>query len=142
MTKIKQLLRHRTGDSSVEFIFVSAALLFLFATLVTALVYVMAYYNAAFVARRVVRDIEVAGQYNATEVQTMLDANGASNLENLSVSVNADYFSETKIQLRDTFAVSLHAEYPIGILTFGEDTVYMMLPINVRLKGMSEVYWK
>lgn len=142
MAKIKRLLRCKTGDSPIEFIFVSAALLFLFATLVTALIYVMAYYNAAFVARRVVRDIEVVGQYNATEVQTMLDANGASNLENLRVTVDAAYFSETKIQLRDTFAVSLYAEYPIGILTFGADTIYIRLPINVRLQGMSEVYWK
>jgi hypothetical protein len=126
----------------MEFIMTSAVLILVFAMLVSALVYVIQYYNASFICRKVVRSIEVSGQYNAAEVNNLVDDLGGDALTNLRVSVSASYFSGRKIQLRNSFTVTLTATYRIAILRFGSSPLYLNLPIKVRLAGMSEVYWR
>lgn len=140
--RLRKLLRRKDGDSAVEFIMTSAVLILVFAMLVSALVYVTQYYNASFICRKVVRNIEVSGQYNAAEVNALADELGGDALTNLRVRVSASYFSGQKIQLRDDFTVSLTATYRIAILRFGRTPLYISLPIRVRLVGMSEVYWR
>jgi hypothetical protein len=140
--KLRSLLRRKNGDSAVEFIMTSAVLILVFAMLVSALVYVIQYYNASFICRKVVRSIEVSGQYNAAEVNNLVDDLGGDALTNLRVSVSASYFSGRKIQLRNSFTVTLTATYRIAILRFGSSPLYLNLPIKVRLAGMSEVYWR
>lgn len=140
--KLRRLLRHKEGDSAVEFIMTSAVLILVFSMLVSALVYVTQYYNASFIARKVVRNIEVSGQYNSAEVNNLVDDLGGDALTNLRISVSASYFSGRKIQLRDSFTVTLTANYRIAILRFGSSPLYLNLPIKVRLAGMSEVYWR
>jgi hypothetical protein len=140
--KLRSLLRRKNGDSAVEFIMTSAVLILVFAMLVSALVYVTQYYNASFICRKVVRSIEVGGQYNAAEGNLLVDDLGGDALSNLSVSVSASYFSGRKIQLRDSFTVTLTANYRIAILRFGGAPLYLDLPIKVKLAGMSEVYWR
>lgn len=140
--KLRELLRRKDGDSAVEFIMTSAVLILVFAMFVSALVYVTQYYNASFLCRKVVRSIEVSGQYNAVEVDTITDELGGDALSNLRIEVAANYFSGHKIQLRDSFTVTLTADYRIAILRFGGSPLYLNLPIKVRLVGMSEVYWR
>ena len=140
--RLRKLLRRKDGDSAVEFIMTSAVLILVFAMLVSALVYVTQYYNASFIARKVVRNIEVSGQYNSAEVNNLVDDLGGDALTNLRISVSASYFSGRKIQLRDSFTVTLTANYRIAILRFGSSPLYLNLPIKVRLAGMSEVYWR
>lgn len=140
--RLRRLLRRKDGDSAVEFIMTSAVLILVFAMLVSALVYVTQYYNASFICRKVARSIEVSGQYNAAEVNAITDDHGGDALSNLRVQVTASYFSGRKIQLRDSFTVTLTADYRIAILRFGSSPLYLDLPIKVRLTGMSEVYWR
>ena len=117
--RLRRLLRRKDGDSAVEFIMTSAVLILVFAMLVSALVYVIQYYNASFICRKVVRSNEVSAQYNAAEVNNLVDDLGGDALTNLRVSVSASYFSGRKIQLRNSFTVTLTATYRIAILRFG-----------------------
>jgi len=140
--KVRKILRRKDGSSAVEFIFTSAVLILVFAMLVSAMVYVMQYYNAAFITRKVVRNIEVTGQYDSVAANRLAREMGGDAFENLRIDVSAKYFKSRKIQLRDDFTVRLRAEYTIPIMRFGKSTQYVRLPIDVELQGMSEVYWK
>ena len=140
--KARHLLRQKRGDEAVSFLLTTAMLVLIFAVLVSAMVYIMQYYNASYICRRVVRNIEITGVYDETETRDIIDRMKNSDLEDLDVQVDATYFSGKKIQLRQTFSVTLTASYRITILELGENPIVMNLPIRVKVAGMSEVYWK
>ncbi|MPM08132.1 hypothetical protein SDC9_54444 [bioreactor metagenome] len=140
--KLKSLLRQKKGDEAVSFLLTTAMLVFIFATLVSAMIYIMQYYNASYVCRRVVRSIEITGQYDEAETMSIVNNLAGSGLEDVYVQVDAVYFSGSKIQLRQTFSVTLTGSYTITILELGENPIVMTLPIEVKVAGMSEVYWK
>ena len=119
-----------------------AMLVLIFACLVFALVYVTQFYSASYICRRVVRTIEVTGEYNEKNIRSLADELGGTALEDLDIPVDATYFSGRKIQLRDEFTVHLTACHRINILMLGADPVYIDLPIEIDLSGRSEVFWK
>ena len=135
-------LRERKGNSAVEFIFTTAMLILIFAVLVSALVYVTQFYSASYIARRVVRTIEITGEYDEQAIRTLADGLGGTALEDLNITVDATYFKDRKIQLRDEFTVHLDAVNRINILVMGDDPVSLDLPIEIDLSGRSEVFWK
>jgi Flp pilus assembly protein TadG len=141
-TKLCSYLRSRKGSSAVEFIATAAMLILTFAVLISALIYVTTYYNASYICRRVVRTIEVTGEYDAAEIDALADGLGGSAMDDLTIRVDAHYFRQHCIQLRDEFRVTLTANYTIRILQFGGRPIEVRLPINVGLSGRSEVYWK
>ena len=47
-----------------------------------------------------------------------------------------------KIQLRDEFTVRLSASYPIQLMMLGSRPIRLNLPIQLKLSGRSEVFWK
>ena len=140
--RLRSLLRQKKGDEAVSFLLTTAMLVFIFATLVSAMIYIMQYYNASYVCRRVVRSIEITGQYDETETMNIVNDMAGSGLEDIDVQVNAVYFSGRRIQLRQTFSVTLTGSYKITILELGENPIVMTLPIEVKVAGMGEVYWK
>ena len=142
VNKVRYLLRQKKGDEAVSFLLTTVMLVFVFATLVSTLIYIMQYYNASYICRRVVRNIEIAGQYDETETRDIVNNMAGSGLEDIDVQVDAVYFSGRKIQLRQMFNVTLTSSYKITILEIGEDPIVMSLPIKVKVAGMSEVYWK
>jgi hypothetical protein len=117
-------------------------LVFIFATLVSAMIYIMQYYNASYMCRRVVRSIEITGVYDETETRDLVNSMASSGMEDIDVQVDAVYFSGRKIQLRQSFSVTLTASYKITILELGENPIVLTLPITVKVAGMSEVFWK
>ena len=139
---LRGYLRERKGNSAVEFIFTTAMLILIFAVLVSALVYVTQFYSASYIARRVVRTIEITGEYDEQAIRTLADGLGGTALENLNITVDATYFKDRKIQLRNEFTVHLDAVNRINILVMGDDPVSVDLPIEIDLSGRSEVYWK
>ena len=139
---LRGYLRDRKGSSAVEFIMTVAMLILIFAGLVSAMVYVTQFYSASYICRRVVRTIEVTGEYNEQDIRALTDELGGTALEDLDINVDASYFSGRKIQLRDEFTVHLTANHRINILMMGADPVYIDLPINIDLSGRSEVFWK
>jgi hypothetical protein len=142
VNKVRYLLRQRRGDEAVSFLLTTAMLVLIFATLVSVMIYIMQYYNASFICRRVVRSIEVAGKYDEAETKSILNNTANADLENVDVRVEAVYFGGNKIQLRQTFNVTLTASYKITILELGKNPIEVDLPIKVKVAGMSEVYWK
>lgn len=142
VNKIRSLLRQKKGDEAVSFLLTTAMLVLIFVTLISAMIYIMQYYDASYLCRRVVRSIEITGVYDETETRDIIDRMKNSDLEDLDVQVDATYFSGKKIQLRQTFSVTLTASYRITILELGENPLVMNLPIRVKVAGMSEVYWK
>ena len=139
---IKRLLHSKKGDAAIEFIMVTAMLILVFSVLVTALVYVTQVYNASYITRRVVRQIETTGEYNEHTVQSLVKELGGDALSGVKIQVEAGYCSGKKIQLRDGFSVTLTANYPVRIVQFGSSVISLDLPIQIRLSGRSEVYWK
>ena len=117
-------------------------LILTFAILVSALIYVTQYYNASYICRRVVRTIEVTGEYDERTVNSLANDLGGRAMDDLAIQVEAHYVRDRKIQLRDEFKVSLRANYTISILQFGGRSVQIRLPITIRLSGRSEVFWK
>ena len=140
--KLRGYLRSKEGNSAVEFIFTTAMLILIFAVLVSALVYVTQFYSASYIARRVVRTIEITGEYDEQAIRTLADGLGGTALEDLNITVDATYFKDRKIQLRKEFTVHLDAVNRINILVMGDDPVSVDLPIEIDLSGRSEVYWK
>ena len=120
----------------------AAMLILTFAVLISALIYVTQYYNASYICRRVVRTIEVTGEYDAATVNALANELGGRAMQNLAIRVDAHYFRAHRIQLCDQFTVRLTANYTIPILQFGRRSVNVRLPIQIRLSGRSEVYWK
>lgn len=141
--RLRRLLRGRKGDAAIEFVMTAAMMILIFATLITAMVYVTQYYSASYICRRAVRAIEVAGEYDATDIRTLAEDLGGDALHNMSITVTAPFVSGgRRIQLHDEFTLRLQAVYRINILQLGEDPVYIELPIQIRLSGRSEVFWK
>lgn len=140
--KIRRFLRQKKGDSAVEFVMTAAMLILIFATLVSAMIYVTRYYSASYICRRAVRTIEIAGEYDENAIRTLADELGGDALEDMEISVDATYCRGRRIQLRDEFTLRLRAKYCINIIRFGDTPVSIELPIQIRLSGRSEVYWK
>lgn len=140
--KLRDLLREKKGDEAVSFLMTTAMLVLIFAVLVSAMIYIMQYYNASYMCRRVVRSIEITGVYDEAETADVISSMSNSDVEDIHVQVDAVYYSGKKIQLRQTFSVTLTGSYRITILTLGENPVTVDLPIRVKVSGMSEVYWR
>ena len=98
---LRGYLRDKKGNSAVEFIFTSAMLILVFAVLVSALVYVTQFYSASYICRRVVRTIEVTGEYDEHAIRTLADELSGDALEDLDITVDAANWGGNKIQLRD-----------------------------------------
>jgi len=140
--RFRSLLREKKGDEAVSFLMTTAMLVLIFAVLVSGMIYITQYYNASYMCRRVVRSIEISGQYDVTETANMVSQMKNSDLTDIGVQVDAVYYSGKKIQLRQTFSVTLTTSYRITILTLGKTPVMVDLPIKVKVAGMSEVFWK
>jgi len=140
--KLRSLLREKKGDEAVSFLLTTAMLVLIFATLVSAMIYITQYYNASYLCRRVVRSIEISGQYDEADTKNLISSMSNSDAEDIGVQVDAVYYSGKKIQLRQTFSVTLTTSYRITILTLGESPITVDLPIKVKVAGLSEVFWK
>lgn len=140
--KLKSLLREKKGDEAVSFLMTTTMLVLVFAVLVSAMIYIMQYYSASYMCRRVVRGIEITGVYDETETRNMVSKMKSADFENVNVQVDTEYYSGNKIQLRQIFNVTLTGSYRINILTLGSKPVALKLPITVKVAGMSEVYWR
>ena len=108
--KVRKILRRKDGSSAVEFIFTSAVLILVFAMLVSALVYVMAYYNAAFITRKVVRNIEVTGQYNSAEAYNIAHDMGGDTFEDMQINLPHDPDAYLKNQYGDYMTIPPEAD--------------------------------
>ena len=89
VNKVRYLLRQKRGDEAVSFLMTTAMLVLIFAVLVSGMVYIMQYYNASYICRRVVRNIEITSVYDETETKNIVDQMKNSDLEDIGVQVDA-----------------------------------------------------
>ena len=85
LKRLRCLLREKKGDEAVSFLLTTAMLVLIFAVLVSAMVYIVQYYNASYMCRRVVRSIEITGVYDEAETQNMVAQMESSGLESVNV---------------------------------------------------------
>lgn len=139
-------LKSKKGDIAIESLFSILVYLLTFVTILMALVYVLQVYKACYVCRRVVRDIEIRGQYTAATELDLANQLGGAALSGLSVTISdVEYWDAAtgKIQLQKPFTITLSAYYDVKIASYGaEDPLSLRLPITIKLKGYSEKYWK
>ncbi len=142
VSKIKRLVADRRGSEAVGFLLTTLLLILIFATIILAFVYILQYYSASTLCQKIVRSIEIQGAYDETEVQRLISQAASPELEGIHLELETAYFKENKIQLRTPFVLRFSAGYKIKILQTGGKPVEISLPINIRARGMSEVYWK
>ena len=136
----------KKGSAYYELIIKTLVFITLIATAVSFFSIFTVYLNLNYTCRRVVREIEIAGQVTSetTELFNQLKAN--TNIGPGAVMVvNAAYFnaSERKIQLRNSFDVTCSTSYRFDVfMPLGMEPVGFDIPMNVRLTGMSEKFWK
>ena len=136
----------KKGSAYYEIIIKTMVFITLIATAISFFGVFTTYLNLNYAARRVTRDIEISGQVSTATYALFNDMKTNTNIgPGATMSVSASYFNpgERKIQLRDTFTVTLRSSYRINVFTpTNGPPVGFDIPLVVKLTGMSEKFWK
>lgn len=136
----------KKGSAYYEIIIKTLVFITLIATAISFFGVFTTYLNVNYAARRVVREIEISGRVSADTYALFNDLKTNSNIgAGATMSVSATYFDavQKKIQLRDSFTVTVSSSYRIDIFTpTGGAPVGFDIPLSARLTGMSEKFWK
>ena len=139
-------LEKKRASALYELIIKTLVFVTLIATAISFFGVFTRYLNLNYAARRVVREIEISGKVSSDTNTLFNKLCTETNMgDSPSMSVDASYYkaSEKKIQLRNTFTVTLKSSYRVNIFTpLDGKPVGFDIPLAVRLTGMSEKYWK
>lgn len=139
-------MKKKKASAFYELIIKTLVFVTLIATTISFFGVFTRYLNLNYAARRVVREIEISGQVSSETYSLFDKLKSETNVgDSASMSVSASYFkaAQKKIQLRNTFTVTLKSSYRINIFTpLGGSPVGFDIPLAVRLTGMSEKFWK
>ena len=139
-------MKKKKASAFYELIIKTLVFVTLIATAISFFGVFTRYLNLNYAARRVVREIEISGQVSSETYSLFDKLKSETNVgDSASMSVSASYFkvAQKKIQLRNTFTVTLKSSYRINIFTpLGGSPVGFDIPLAVRLTGMSEKFWK
>ena len=96
-----------------------------------------------YIARTVTRRIERDGMAGSALRQTMNDLAGETGISADVSWSGAFQGADSRIQIRDRFTVTVRYTVQVRLFepTFGAP-VYVNIPIQKTLSGVSEVYWK
>ena len=136
----------KKGSAYYEIIIKTMVFITLIATAISFFGVFTTYLNLNYAARRVTRDIEISGQVSTGTYTLFNEMKTNTNIgPGATMNVSATYFNaaQRKIQLRDTFTVTLRSSYRINVFTpTNGPPVGFDIPLVVRLTGMSEKFWK
>ena len=136
----------KKGSAYYEIIIKTLVFITLIATAISFFGVFTAYLNVNYAARRVTREIEISGRVSSDTYALFNNLKTTTNMgDTATMSVTAAYFNaaQKKIQLRETFTVTVNSSYRINIFTpTGGMPVGFDIPLVVRLTGMSEKFWK
>ena len=151
LNKFKQLraqcAKCREASALYEIILKTLIFITLIATAISFFSIFTVYLNLNYTCRRVVREIEIAGQVTGSTTTLFNQLKSQTNIGTAATMdvINVTYFSaaDKKIQLRETFSVRCRTSYTVEIFTpaFGTP-VAVHIPMTVVLTGLSEKYWK
>lgn len=144
---IKHAIKNRSGSEALEMVYSTFALMLLILSTMMIIGYAIQVNQVSYAGKRVARYVEVAGQADQTDLDTLLKEL-LPNQSKLGATVtvttdNWENVASRKIQLRENFTVHISASYPLMLANPGYGSSYTIkLPINVNVNGQSEVYWK
>jgi hypothetical protein len=99
--------------------------------------------NLNHITRRVVRVIELEGQVSDKAYDVFYRLKQQTNLSPEMTIEDVEYYDGRKIQLRDTFTVTMTYSHPFTIFTPSfAPPVQINIPMRASITGMSEKYWK
>ena len=156
---IKAKLKDKKGALLWELLIV---LMILFSFLYTAMTFLAAYVQyetLSYAAKTVARQIEVTGYYDSYTISNNIESlTSNSNLRDCTYSISPGSFpagtsqtlrnslvSQKKLQLRQTFTITLYATYDLHIVGSKNDLLdSWVIPIRMEytVTGMSEVFWR
>lgn len=138
-----KLLSGRNGSSYFDLMIKTLVVLSLMVTVISFLSVFTTYLNLNHVCRRVVRVVELEGQVSDRAYDTFYRLKQQTGLSPEMTVEDVTYQEDQKIQLRDTFTVTMTYEYPFTIFTPSfAPPVEIRIPMKVSITGMSEKYWK
>lgn len=143
--RISPLLRNKKGEVFYEVIIKTLIVVVFLLTVINLYNVFIKYQNINFLCKRVVRAIEVEGAVSPDVVFKFNELNQHMKLGATFTVSNVSYFdySTKKIQLRDSFTVTIRDSYDFNILNpLFAPPVVIPIPMEVTLTGMSEVYHK
>lgn len=140
---MKKRIFNRRGSAFVEGIIVTCVLVAFISTMLLLPPVYAVRENLDYMARKMVRAVEVTGKIDSS-ITTLADELGEELGLDPTIEWDVDYIPGTnKIQLRDTFTLTLKANYPVTLFEpqWGTPTK-VNIPLTVTLTGVSEVYFK
>ncbi len=136
----------KKGSAYYELILKTLVFITLIATAVSFFSIFTVYLNLNYTCRRVVREIEISGQVTSSTNTLFNQLKSNTNIgAGANMSVSASYFNaaQKKIQLRNTFDVTCSTSYRFDVFTpLGGTPIGFTIPMQVKMTGMSEKFWK
>lgn len=140
---LKKLLSNKKGSSYFDLMIKTLVVLSLMVTVMSFLSVFTTYLNLNHVCRRVVRVVELEGQVSDRAEDVFYRLKQQTGLSPEMTIENVEYCEDQKIQLRDTFTITMTYSYPFTIFTPSfAPPVKIQIPMKVSITGMSEKYWK
>ena len=139
----QKLLSDKKGSSYFDLIIKTLVVLSLMVTVMSFLSVFTTYLNLNHVCRRVVRVVELEGQVSDRAYDVFYKLKQQTGLSPEMTVEDVSYCEDQKIQLRDTFTITMTYSYPFTIFTPSfAPPVEIRIPMKVSITGMSEKYWK
>ena len=136
-------LSNKKGSSYFDLIIKTLVVLSLMVTVMNFLSIFTTYLNLNHICRRVVRVVELEGQVSDHANDVFYRLKQQTGLSPEMTVEDVTYCTEQKIQLRDTFTITMTYSYPFTIFTPSfAPPVEIKIPMKVSITGMSEKYWK
>lgn len=143
--KIHSFAKDTSGSEAVEMVWSTAMLVFFVMVALTFLIYVLELTMVNSATKSAARMAESSGMIDmpAMEAQFNSFLGNSSQLVDRNLEVrNVNYFSDNKVQLKDTFTVIGSCTYRINFLSSNPYGLFRIdLPIASSVVGMSERYW-
>ncbi|WP_242947466.1 DUF4320 family protein [Desulfosporosinus lacus] len=138
-----RLLANRQGSSYFDLMIKTLVVITLMLTVMSFLSIFTTYLNLNYVCRRVVRVVELEGEVSDRAYDVFYRLKQQTGLSPEMTVDEVDYCQDQKIQLRDTFTITLADSYSFTIFTPSfAPPVVIQIPMKVSITGMSEHYWK
>jgi hypothetical protein len=140
---IKKLFTDKKGSSYFDLMVKTLVVITLMLTVISFLSVFTTYLNLNFICRRVVRVVELEGQVSDRAYDVFYRLKQQTGLSPEMDVEDVEYCEDQKIQLRDTFTVTMTYRYPFTIFTPSfAPPLEVQIPMAVSISGMSEHYWK
>ena len=140
---IQKLLSERKGSSYFDLMIKTLVVITLMVTVMSFLSIFTTYLNLNHVCRRVVRVVELEGEVSDRAYNIFYRLKQQTGLSPEMTVEDVEYCEDQKIQLRDTFTITMTYSYPFTIFTPSfAPPVVVQIPMKASITGMSEHFWK